>query len=109
MNKLISALRRILKRKHNRYRIRKVQILPEKLHSKTVYLQTHLDVPWQAAMECPCGCKEIVHLNLIPTFRPNWRYRMDKARITLIPSVRRTTGCKSHYFLRQGKIEWCKY
>ncbi|WP_366931770.1 DUF6527 family protein [Paraburkholderia xenovorans] len=27
---------------------------------------------------------------------------------TLAPSVDRTVGCKSHFFVRGGRIQWCQ-
>ena len=37
------------------------------------------------------------------------KYKIDKKkRVTLFPSVHRMVGCKSHFFIRKGKIAWCK-
>ena len=80
---------------------------PKKLKKETLYVLTEDGLPWQAAMVCPCGCKTTLELNLLPDERPLWRYTADsKGRATLKPSVRRKVGCKSHFILRDGKINW---
>jgi len=64
--------------------------------------------PWQAAMICPCGCNEFIHLSLLPNDRPRWRLvRNVDGTASLHPSVWRTTGCRSHFILRNGEITWC--
>jgi hypothetical protein len=103
LNKFVMG---IFKRNY-RYKHCYVQDLPAKLVPKMVYLQTHLNVPWQAVFLCPCGCKEVVQLNLVLKYRPAWSVKPDKKGISLSPSVRRTAGCYSHFFLRKGQIEWC--
>ncbi|WP_425373246.1 DUF6527 family protein, partial [Klebsiella pneumoniae] len=30
-----------------------------------------------------------------------------KGRPTLYPSIWRTTGCRSHFWVRIGRIHWC--
>lgn len=64
---------------------------------------------WCGVMLCPCGCKEVIHLNLLPEGRPKWAHRLDKnGAISITPSIWRNTGCKSHFFLTAGRICWCK-
>jgi hypothetical protein len=59
-------------------------------------------------MICPCGCKEVINLNLLKTVRPRWSVKEHPDRtVTLTPSVWRQKGCRSHFFLRRGRIEWC--
>lgn len=93
------------------HRIRLVKVegaFPKSLKTKTLYILTEDGVPWQAAMICPCGCGEKLDLNLLPDERPCWRFRSDeKSRATLEPSVWRKVGCKSHFWLRSGRIIWC--
>lgn len=63
---------------------------------------------WCAAMACPCGCGARIHLSLVRTDTPHWSLAVDRAgRPTLYPSVWRTSGCRSHFFLRRGQIIWC--
>lgn len=63
---------------------------------------------WSAGMLCPCGCKDILELMLLPVVKPRWDLKVDKrGRPTLSPSVWRTAGCRSHFWLRDGKVKWC--
>ena len=62
-----------------------------------------------ASMLCPCGCGVLICLNLIPDESPCWR--LDRHRggaVSLFPSVWRTTGCRSHFWLSRGRVRWCR-
>ncbi|MER9141803.1 DUF6527 family protein [Mesorhizobium sp. M0871] len=60
-------------------------------------------------MLCPCGCRRVLHMNLLADERPCWRLtRHDDGTTTLHPSVWRTTGCGSHFWFRRGRVEWCR-
>jgi Family of unknown function (DUF6527) len=84
-----------------------VEELPEKLRRQRLYLIGE-STPWAAALLCPCGCGEVIHLSLLQYDFPSWCLQLDSAGIpTLSPSVWRTKGCKSHFFLKSGKIVWC--
>ncbi len=49
---------------------------------------------------CPCGCGEAVSLNLIRNAGPAWRFEIDEdSRVSVWPSVRRQSGCRSHFVL----------
>jgi hypothetical protein len=57
--------------------------------------------------ECPCGCDEVLVINLDPRAGPSWRHRLDTAGLTLMPSVWRTSGCESHFIVWRSRIWWC--
>ena len=81
-----------------------VEDFPESLEPATVYVAG----VWGAALLCPCGCGDVIELNLLGKVRPHWRVREHwdhSASVT--PSVWRRRGCRSHFFVRKGKIEWC--
>jgi len=84
------------------------QQLPKRLSSYKVYI---IGVPgneWLAEMLCPCGCGETLFLNLLQEELPNWKWRINAdGTVTLSPSVWRLVGCRSHFFLREGIIQWC--
>lgn len=83
--------------------------LPDRLSSNTLYLVGEPNNYWQAAIICPCGCDDLIQLAIDPTGRPRWRVRFDKNGLaSLHPSIQRAVGCRSHFFLRNGKIVWCK-
>ena len=83
--------------------------LPKQLSIHTVYI---IGVPgneWLASMVCPCGCRKTLFLNLLQDEFPNWKWRISAdGTVTLSPSVCRQVGCKSHFFLRDGLIQWCE-
>lgn len=58
-------------------------------------------------MKCPCGCKDVITLSLMKSYKPNWDLRMNKkGRITLSPSIWKKDGCKSHFFVKNSKFIW---
>lgn len=61
-----------------------------------------------AVLRCPCGCGDAIMLSLSKTRRPSWSVEVDwLGRPTLDPSIRQTSGCYSHFWLRRGKLDWC--
>jgi hypothetical protein len=91
-----------------RYRFEEVHgAFPPKLRPSTLYVLKEDGIPWQAAMICPCGCRATLELNLLSDERPMWRYSINAKRYpSLHPSVWRQVGCRSHFFLREGRIIW---
>lgn len=86
----------------------RVEDFPATLESATVYLAGEGTNLWGAAMICPCGCAEVIELNLLKQVRPCWSAEEHAdGTVSLVPSVWRQKGCKSHFFLRRGGIEWC--
>jgi hypothetical protein len=82
--------------------------LPESLQSRRLYL-LGADAPWSAAFVCPCGCREVIHVSLLQDDSPRWTISFDRDGYpSLSPSVWRTKGCRSHFFLRSGAIVWCQ-
>ena len=80
---------------------------PPKLQPRTLYVLTEDGLPWQAALICPCGCRKTLELNLLPDEHPRWRASTaHRGRSTLFPSVDRMVGCRSHFWLRNGRIVW---
>jgi len=89
-------------------RLRSVAVdeLPDSLAQHRLYL-IGSGVPWSAALICPCGCGKVIQLSLLPDDSPSWTVSFDRDGLpTLSPSVRRTNGCRSHFFLRHGAIVW---
>jgi hypothetical protein len=62
-----------------------------------------------ALFDCPCGCGEVVAINLDPRTGLAWRLRIDEGGATLMPSVWRTTGCRSHFIVWRSGIWWCRF
>lgn len=83
-------------------------MLPTSLPSRDVVLLRDDGEDWSVGMRCPCGCGETIELMLLRKAKPRWDLRVDEEqRPTLRPSVWRKAGCRSHFWLRQGRIAWC--
>lgn len=82
--------------------------LPDNLKPRTVYVMGEGEYLWSAAMLCPCGCGETVHISLHKEGRPRWEIIFEKnGTVSFTPSINRKYGCKSHFFLEKGFIKWC--
>ncbi len=87
----------------------KVEHLPSVLAAKRVYLVGDDECEWSAALTCPCGCRAVIHLRLAKDSNPSWRVRRHRnGTVSLLPSVWRTVGCRSHFVLYKGRIFWCR-
>lgn len=80
---------------------------PSRISPRQLVVLTEGQEDWSAVMLCPCGCGDQVELPLFAEARPRWDLRIDaRGRPTLYPSVWRKDGCRSHYFVRSGKVIW---
>jgi hypothetical protein len=92
----------------HRYTATQTDDIPATLEKSRLYLIGKGGYIWCGVMLCPCGCNEVIHLNLLPEGRPKWTHRFDRnGSITITPSIWRTTGCNSHFFVTAGRIHWC--
>lgn len=82
--------------------------LPDNIEGDTIYILGENEHIWSLAMKCPCGCGDLVQLNLVPGSRPLWNInKKENGNISILPSIHRTRGCKSHYYVSDSKIQWC--
>ena len=82
--------------------------LPASLQKRTLYIVEEDGYQEQAAMLCPCGCSKTLHMNLLPDERPCWKVtRHEDGSASLHPSVWRKNDCRSHFWFRRGRVEWC--
>lgn len=85
-----------------------VDDFPDNFAPKTLYVSGYGPHRWSAGMVCPCGCSEVIRLNLLRQSRPSWRLIEHRDRtVSLSPSVWRKKGCRSHFFFTRSRIEWC--
>lgn len=95
------------RRNQRRVRYERVAEFPECLRPSTLYVAGEEPYVWAAAMICPCGCGETIHLNLLDEESPCWSVRVYRGRsVSVRPSVWRTKGCRSHFVIYKGQIEW---
>ncbi len=83
--------------------------LPKSLDPKIVYVLGEGQHRWFVTLLCPCGCKAVLQVSLLADAKPRWRLieHADDGTVTLQPSVWRQEGCRSHFFLHRGRIQWC--
>jgi hypothetical protein len=83
-------------------------MLPEKLPLWNLVLARDDGDDWSVGMRCPCGCGQRLEMMLLKEVKPRWDVSVDpRGRISLHPSVWLREGCKSHFWVRAGKIVWC--
>jgi hypothetical protein len=84
-----------------------VDDVPDQAVPRVVYLVGEGRDRWISCMSCPCGCGALLQLSLMANDKPRWQASVDwLGMTTLHPSVWRVVGCRSHFFLRHGRIEW---
>ena len=83
-----------------------VEMIPEHLNPGFLYVEGDGHKNQFASILCPCGCKEEINLNLEPDEDPCWLLGAGKLT-DLSPSVWKSNNCKSHFFIKKGKVKWC--
>jgi hypothetical protein len=87
-----------------------VSDFPDIFENETIYLLGSPEKEWLAGMLCPCGCGEIIELVIAGNYRPSWKVEVSAdSLVTLFPSVWRNVGCKSHFIVCKGVINWCDH
>lgn len=90
--------------------VMQVRDMPERdvLRSNIVLLVGDRNAPKWATFSCPCGCGAPLLLSLSKQKRPRWSVSQNWfGRPDISPSIRRTDGCLSHFWIRKGNVEWC--
>lgn len=83
--------------------------LPTDLPARDLVLMRDDGDDWSVGMRCPCGCGDKIELMILREARPRWDIRANKAgQPSLHPSVWRKSGCRSHFWVREGRILWCE-
>lgn len=83
--------------------------LPAHLPRRNLILARDDGEDWCVGMKCPCGCGRTIELLVIPEASPRWNITINgTGRPTLHPSVWLKDGCQSHFWLRNGKVQWCR-
>lgn len=83
-------------------------MLPPKLPIWDLVMARDGDEDWSVGLRCPCGCGQRLEMMLLKEVKPRWDISVDRrGHVTLHPSVWVREGCKSHFWVRSGKIIWC--
>jgi len=83
---------------------------PEEWKPDTIYLQGEDGRDWAAGFLCPCGCGDIVYLNLLPHSRPRWTaWKTWRGLPSITPSVWRKVKCCAHFIVSNGRVIMCRW
>jgi hypothetical protein len=69
----------------------------------------HRGVPRMLLLKCPCGCGDILVINLDKRAGPAWRLYQRGKSLTLFPSYWRDSKCESHFVLWSNNVYWCDW
>ena len=83
--------------------------LPNPLPRRDLVLAREDGEDWCVGFRCPCGCRRAIELLVIPEAKPRWDIKVDEdGAPSLTPSVWLKAGCKSHFWLKRGRVVWCE-
>jgi hypothetical protein len=103
---LLRSLTKGLRREPNIYKVRSVKETPDRLQSFVLYLVVEDSLPLHASMASPRGkCADILNMNLLRSSRLDLESRPTASRLR--PSVWRKPGCGCHFWMREGRVDWC--
>ncbi|MGC4041995.1 MAG: DUF6527 family protein [Flavobacterium sp.] len=89
------------------YHVEVAEDLPEIMADNSIFVIQDGNEPELLAFKCPCGCQENILLNLLGDTSPQWHFRVtDHGIINVHPSIWRTVGCKSHFWIIEGNVKW---
>ena len=108
MGRVGTFIRTVRRHVFGDYRVERVVDVPDAPREHLLYaIADPRQAPWAVAFVCPCGCGAIIQLALVVGGGPSWRLHRDwLGRPSLHPSIWRVRGCRSHFWLRRGLIEW---
>jgi hypothetical protein len=66
-------------------------------------------VPRMLLLNCPCGCGDILVVNLDKRAGPAWRMYQRGKSLSVFPSYWRDSKCESHFILWRNNIYWCDW
>ena len=81
--------------------------LPQAFPRRNLVLARDGNEDWCVGMKCPCGCDRTIELLVFAEAKPRWSVAInDRQQPTLSPSVWLQTGCRSHFWVRSGRVIW---
>lgn len=82
--------------------------LPSLLPKRDLILARENGEDWCVGLLCPCGCGDPIELLVVAEAKPRWDIWSDSdGWPSLTPSVWRQSGCRSHFWIRRGRVSWC--
>lgn len=84
-------------------------MLPRRLPFRNLVMARDDGEDWSVGLQCPCGCGQRLEMMLLKEVKPRWDISVDSnGHVSLHPSVWLREGCKSHFWVKRGKIIWCE-
>lgn len=81
---------------------------PDAMKAGTIYIVGGPGFRKWAYFRCPADRNEIIQLSLMHERRPRWTVTTDiLGRPTIHPSVRQLDGSYAHFWVRNGRVDWC--
>ena len=77
------------------------------LKNRTTLVIIHRGRPRWLKFHCPCGCSDILSINLDHKTGAFWYLQQDQDGLSLSPSVWRTSNCQTHFFLIANNVQFC--
>ena len=82
--------------------------LPARMPRRDLVLARDDGEDWCVGLRCPCGCGHVIELLVVAEAKPRWDVYVDsKGLPTLSPSIWLKNGCRSHFWIRGGRVRWC--
>lgn len=82
--------------------------LPSYMPKRDIVLARDDGEDWCVGMRCPCGCGYVIELLIIAEAKPRWDLKVDaRGRPSLTPSIWMQKGCRSHFWIHEGRVYWC--
>lgn len=87
--------------------VRIKELDPDKLRDGHVYIESRGGKDRWLHMRCPCGCREVISVNLMVSHRPCWSVTWHSdGTLSVFPSLDKAVGCKSHFFIQRSRVVW---
>jgi hypothetical protein len=84
--------------------------VPEEIEESVLYYVGDKGFKWVLIFKCPCGCHEIIQLNLLKEASPGWRVKFhDDGDVSIYPSVNRNINCRSHFNITRNSVRWWEW
>lgn len=81
--------------------------VPEHIGRDIILVGKEPGFKW-ALLECPCGCGDVIEVNLMQSRVPSWRVSLKEERATFHPSLwRPPDSCGSHFIIKDNAVLWC--
>ena len=81
---------------------------PDAMRVGMIYIVGGASYRKWAYFKCPADHEEVIQLSLMPERRPHWKITTDiLGRPTIHPSVRQLDGSYAHFWVKNGRIDWC--